>query len=382
MEPRGLPRLLMHLANGLVILFIMLPIVAVVLGSLQPERTLQGESRRVIPSEWTLDNFTVILTQGQQKGRIFEQATYLPDNIKSFYRAFANSLIVALGVTLLTVGFGALSAYTVARLKLRWALWLMQANVVARFLPAIVLMIPLYVVVRSLGQLNTLHAVVLTETGFLLPYAIVILVPFFANIPADLEDAARIDGCTHFQAFWRIILPLSAPGLAACAVIMFIISWHELLIPLILNSRPEFMTLPAALRPAMDDLVAHSLENRAGALQVACLRSHHEQTFSALSVGGRTADGGINKTNASLGEQGAEGAACRRIDGAHVDHQHSGAAGLEKPPWPADHAGDIGGVRQHGDDDIGGGDERPKIAGVSGSSINQHVSLNCGIECR
>src|SRR6476620_12229323 len=118
MEPKGLPRLLMHIA------------------SVQPERTLQGESRRVIPSEWTLDNFTVILTQGQQKGRIFEQATYLPDNIKSFYRAFANSLIVALGVTLLTVGFGALSAYTVACLELRWALWLMQANVVARFLPA------------------------------------------------------------------------------------------------------------------------------------------------------------------------------------------------------------------------------------------------------
>ncbi len=110
MEPKGLPRLLMHLANVLVILFIMLPIIAVVLGSVQSEKTLQGESRRVIPSEWTLDNFTVILTQGQQKGRIFEQATYLPDNIKSFYRAFANSLIVALGVTWLTVGLGALSA--------------------------------------------------------------------------------------------------------------------------------------------------------------------------------------------------------------------------------------------------------------------------------
>jgi multiple sugar transport system permease protein len=254
MEPKGLPRLLMHLANVLVILFIMLPIVAVVLGSVQSEKTLQGESRRVIPSEWTLDNFTVILTQGQQKGRIFEQATYLPDNIKSFYRASANSLIVALGVTLLTVGFGALSAYTVARLKLRWALWLMQANVVARFLPAIVLMIPLYVVIRSLGQLNTLQAVILTETGFLLPYAIVILVPFFANIPPDLEDAARIDGCTRFQAFRQIILPLSAPGLAACAVIMFIISWHELLIPLILNSRPEFMTLPVIVASLVGDV--------------------------------------------------------------------------------------------------------------------------------
>jgi multiple sugar transport system permease protein len=152
------------------------------------------------------------------------------------------------------VGFGALSAYTVARLKLHWALWLMQANVVARFLPAIVLMIPLYVMVRSLGQLNTLHAVILTETGFILPYSVVILVPFFANIPADLEDAARIDGCTHFQAFWRIILPLSAPGLAACAVIMFIISWHELLIPLILNSRPEFMTLPVIVASLVGDV--------------------------------------------------------------------------------------------------------------------------------
>ena len=82
MEPRGLPRLLMHLANGLVILFIMLPIVAVVLGSLQPEKTLQGESHRVIPSEWTFDNFTVILTQGQQKGHARSQELEeIPDDL-------------------------------------------------------------------------------------------------------------------------------------------------------------------------------------------------------------------------------------------------------------------------------------------------------------
>src|SRR6476620_268156 len=136
MAPRGLPRLTIHLANGLVMLVISLPIFAALLASLKRAKTLQGESHRVIPSEWTFDNFTVILTQGQQKGRLFEQATYLPDNIKRFYRAFANSLIIAISVTALTVGFGALSAYTVARLKLRWALWLMQANVVARFLPA------------------------------------------------------------------------------------------------------------------------------------------------------------------------------------------------------------------------------------------------------
>lgn len=254
MEPRGFARLLMHFANLLVIAFLLLPLFAMFLGSMQPERTLQGESRRVFPSEWTFDNYQIILTQGEQKGRIFEQTTYLPDNIKSFYLAFTNSLIIAVSVTLLTVGFGSLTAYTAARLKLRWAMWLTQANIVARFVPVIVLMIPLYVTVSRLGQLNTLQAVILTETGFLLPYAIVILVPFFASIPPELEDAARIDGCTHFQAFWRIILPLSAPGLSACAVIMFIISWHELLIPLILNRRREFMTLPVIISTLIGDV--------------------------------------------------------------------------------------------------------------------------------
>src|SRR6267154_675300 len=254
MEPRGLPRLLMHLANGLVILFIMLPIVAVVLGSLQPEKTLQGESRRVIPSEWTLDNSVVILTQGEQKGRIFEQATYLPDNIKKFYRAFANSLIVASSVTFLTLLFGSLSAYTIARLRFRWTLFLLQANIVSRFVPVIVLMIPLYIVIRSFGQLNSLSGVIIAETGFLLPYAILILAPYFDTIPADLEEAARIDGCTRFGAFAKIVLPLATPALAACGVIIFIISWHELLIPLILNARPDFMTLPVVIASLVGDV--------------------------------------------------------------------------------------------------------------------------------
>src|SRR5947209_6758059 len=254
MEPKGLPRLLMHLANVLVILFVMLPIFAVVIGSLQSEKTLQGESRRVIPSEWTLDNFTVILTQGEQKGRIFEQATYLPDNIKKFYRAFANSLIVASSVTLLTLLFGSLSAYTVARLRFRWTLFLVQANIVSRFVPAIVLMIPLYIVIRSFGQLNSLSGVVIAETGFLLPYAILILAPYFDAIPSELEEAARIDGWTRLRAFVHIVLPLATPALAACGVIMFIVSWHELLIPLILNARPDFMTLPVVIASLVGDV--------------------------------------------------------------------------------------------------------------------------------
>ncbi len=159
-------RLLLHVANLTVIFFILLPLVAVFIGSIQSERALQADTRRVLPLEVTLDNFTVILTKGQQRGRIFDQATYLPDNIKSFYTAFMNSMIVAGSVTLLTLLFGSLSAYTIARQRFRWTLFLMQANIVARFVPVIVLMIPLYVVMRSVGQLNSLSGVIIAEHRF------------------------------------------------------------------------------------------------------------------------------------------------------------------------------------------------------------------------
>ncbi|HEY4892988.1 MAG TPA: hypothetical protein VII10_14825, partial [Reyranella sp.] len=103
-------RLLLHIANLVVIFFILLPVAAVVIGSIQSEKSLQADTRRLLPPEPTLDNFTVILSKGEQKGRIFEQVTYLPDNIKSFYAAFANSAIVAVSVTFLTLLFGSLSA--------------------------------------------------------------------------------------------------------------------------------------------------------------------------------------------------------------------------------------------------------------------------------
>jgi multiple sugar transport system permease protein len=247
-------RFLLHAANLAVIAIILLPLAAVLIGSIQSEKALQADTRRVLPLEFTLDNFAVILSKGEQKGRIFEQVTYLPDNIKHFYTAFANSAIVAGSVTFLTLLFGALSAYTIARQRFRWTLFLLQANIVARFVPVIVLMIPLYVVMRSVGQLNSLGGVIIAETGFLLPYAILILAPYFDTIPAELEEAARIDGCTRFGAFVHIVLPLATPALAACGVIMFIISWHELLIPLILNARPDFMTLPVVIASLVGDV--------------------------------------------------------------------------------------------------------------------------------
>ena len=253
-KPTLLGRVGLHAANLLVILFILLPIFAVVIGSIQSERTLQADTRAILPPEYTFDNFRVILTQGEQKGRVFEQATYLPDNIKTFYAAALNSLIVAVSVTMLTLVLGALSAYTIARLRVPWTMWLLQANIAARFVPIIVLMIPLYVMFRSAGMLNTLWGVIIAQTGFLLPYAILILAPYFETISFELEEAARIDGCSRFTAFVRIVLPLSTPGLSSCGAIIFIISWQDLLITMILNSRREFMTLPVVIASLVGDV--------------------------------------------------------------------------------------------------------------------------------
>ena len=246
-------RIFLYAANLLAIGFLVLPLVPVVLGSLQSEKAVQRDVYTLLPREYTVANFQLILSGGRQRGPIFEQVSYLPASAERFPVAFRNSLVVGCAVTLLTLIVSSLSAYTIARLDLSWTRALLQASLASRMVPLIMLMVPLYVLFRRLGLLNSLTGVITAEVGFLMPYAVLILVPYFASLPSELEDAARIDGCTRFAAFLRIVLPLSTPGLTACGVIMFIISWHELLIPLILLSKPEFMTLPVVLAGLVSD---------------------------------------------------------------------------------------------------------------------------------
>ena len=246
-------RAALTLANVAVIAFLLLPLLPVLMGALQSEKALQSDLRSLLPRRPTLANFELILTGGAHRGPIFDQVTYLPKSVERFPAAFMNSVAVATSVALLTLLFGSFSAYTVARLRLAWVKAMLSLSVAARLVPLIVLMVPLYVMFRRYGLLNSLTGVVIAELGFLLPYAVLILVPYFAALPAELEDAARIDGCTRFGAFLRIVLPLATPGLAACATIMFILSWHELLIPLIVVSRPEVMTVPVILAGLVSD---------------------------------------------------------------------------------------------------------------------------------
>ncbi|HKW94636.1 MAG TPA: carbohydrate ABC transporter permease [Methylomirabilota bacterium] len=246
-------RVLLWVINLVAIAFLLLPLGPVVLASLQSEKSMQQDVHALLPAEYTLANFRLILTGGRSKGPIFEQVSYLPKSVEQFPTAFVNSLLVGLAVTVATLAAASLSAYALARLRFRWTRVLLQLGLVSRMVPLIVLMVPLYVLFRGYGLLNSLTGVVVAEVGLLLPYAILILVPYFSTFPSDLEDAARIDGCTRVGALFRIVLPLSTPGLAACGVILFIVSWHELLVPLIVVSRPEFMTVPVVLAGLVSD---------------------------------------------------------------------------------------------------------------------------------
>src|ERR1051326_9143151 len=254
MRERGWTRVWRHATNLAVIAFFLLPLIAAVFGALQSEKSLHADTRGLWAPEWTLDNFRVSLWGGAQRGAIFEQATYLPDNIKKIHFALINSTVISVSVTLLTLVFASLTAYTVARLRSRWVMGLMGINVFARFVPIIVLMIPLYVTFRQMGMLNSIWGVIIALTGYLLPYGIIILAPYFASIEPELDDAARIEGCSRFTVLIRIIMPLSTPALASYGAIVFVIAWNDLLIPLILNNRAEFMTLPVMIASLVGDV--------------------------------------------------------------------------------------------------------------------------------
>ncbi|NLE75436.1 MAG: carbohydrate ABC transporter permease [Chloroflexi bacterium] len=244
--------ILMGLANILVTLFLVTPVFVLVLGAIQTEKSLVQNYMDIIPSEVTADNFQVVL---------FGRQDILPDTgfyrvppiVYQFPRTFRNSLLIASITTLLNLVLGSMAAYAVARIKQRWTQTFMYVNLASRMVPLMVLMIPIFITLRRLGQLNSLQGMIITLTGFLLPYTIWILHSFFVSLPHELEDAARIDGCSRFGSFIRVVLPLSAPGIAAAGVIVFIMSWNEFLIPLIVNTKQEFFPIPILLSNLITD---------------------------------------------------------------------------------------------------------------------------------
>jgi multiple sugar transport system permease protein len=152
-----------------------------------------------------------------------------------YLRYLRNSLIVALATTAVTVGAGALGSYTLSRYHFRGRTLFMFWVLTARILPPVAIGIPLYLIIRNLGLLDSFVAVVMAHSAFILPMGVWIMTSFFDAIPSDIEQAAKVDGASPFQAFIHITLPVASPGIGAAAILAFIFSWNEFFYSLILT---------------------------------------------------------------------------------------------------------------------------------------------------
>ncbi|WP_243031726.1 carbohydrate ABC transporter permease [Thermus altitudinis] len=217
-------RLLAHGALWAFSLAFLLPLLWTLRSALLPE----GLAYALPPvwGPWTLENFAQVL-QGP------------------FGKAFRNSLLVASLVVLLGLPLAAGLGYALARYGLGGH-GLRFAVLAVQMIPPIVLALPLFALMRLLGLSGSLTALVLAYLAFALPFMSWLLMGFFQGIPRELEEAARVDGATPFQAFLRVVLPLAAPGLFAAGILGFLLSWNEFLFALLLSGR-ETQTVPVAL---------------------------------------------------------------------------------------------------------------------------------------
>lgn len=164
-----------------------------------------------------------------------------------FLRIIGNSAWIAACTTMLALALGALAAFALAKLKLRHGPWILAIVLAVSMFPPIATVSPLFMVINALGLRDTLSALVLTYTTFSLPLAIWLLTNFFRQVPDEIYIAARVDGCTAFQAFYKVMLPLAAPGLAAAGLLVFIFSWNEFLYALSFTATTAARTIPVEI---------------------------------------------------------------------------------------------------------------------------------------
>lgn len=201
------------------LIWTLLPLVWLMLVAILPGVDLGNQPPIIDLTHASLDRFGTLLTDDR------------------FAQAMLNSLLAAGGTTIVTVVIASLAAYAISRLEMRGKNAILGGTLATQMVPGIVLVIPVFIIMRQVKLTDTILALILLYTTFLLPYAIWLLQNFFNHVPKSLESAARMDGCSRVGTLFRIILPVSAPGIAATAIFVFISSWNEFLFALVITSQ-------------------------------------------------------------------------------------------------------------------------------------------------
>ncbi|PTM40620.1 carbohydrate ABC transporter membrane protein 2 (CUT1 family) [Bosea sp. 124] len=187
------------------------------------------------------------------------QITYFPSNptIQNYFDLFQNvpfatylrnSTIISTGNMLLSLTVACLGAYAFVRFRFAGRNSLLVSMLVAYTIPSVVLLVPLLVIFRSYGLNNTHLGMILAESTASAPFVLLLMINYFSTLPREIEEAAQVDGCGRLKILWRIVLPLSLPGLVAGGLLAFIMSWNNFLFAFLLTSTSEVKTLPILMR--------------------------------------------------------------------------------------------------------------------------------------
>ena len=158
-----------------------------------------------------------------------------------------NSVIIAGSVTVITIVLSILAGYSLSRLRFRYKGVIMGSLLAVSMFPQISIAGPVWRILESLGWLNSYQGLVLPYVTLTLPLGVWIMASFFKELPVELEDAAKIDGCSHLQTLLRIILPLASPGVFTAAILVFIYAWNEFFFALLIMTRQDYQTLPVGI---------------------------------------------------------------------------------------------------------------------------------------
>ena len=262
----SLNKLFLNLLALILIIFIVGPLIWVAIASIQGEGELLSKPQRIFPKNPTLANYNYVFTgeiptsvevKGQLvRSRISQEARLIPAALK-------NSFIVAASVMGINLVFGTLGAYTFSRLRFRGKIVTFNFFLGSRLIPVIAVAIPYYVIIQTMGLLDTYLSLILVYLVLTLPFTIWFLTLYFNGIPEDFEDAALIDGCSRFQALVRIVLPMALPGLVAAAAFAFMASYNEFLFA-------KFLT--------------QSIATQTGPVLIAAIAGNPDASYTLISV--------------------------------------------------------------------------------------------------
>lgn len=223
---------------GAIALWLLGPFVWLFISSISYQRHLLARPLAFIPPEVTLDNYRMILglVRFHAEG---QAAKILPSML--------NSLVVASAVTAINLVVGTAAGYAYARFRFPLKGASLLALLFTRMLPTVVLVPAFFLMFRAVGLQNTLTGLVVAYCSFTLPFMVWIMKAYFETIPEDLDQSALVDGCNRLQAYYRVVLPVSGPGLVAGGAFTFMLCWNEFVVAQVLNTKFGTTTLPPVI---------------------------------------------------------------------------------------------------------------------------------------